>query len=43
VPCVQIGKTGGDAVAIAGERPVSIEALRSAFEAWFPNYMAGRG
>lgn len=43
VPCVQIGKTGGDAIAIAGERPVSIEALRSAFEAWFPNYMAGRG
>jgi phosphoribosylformylglycinamidine synthase len=43
VPCVQIGKTGGDAVAIVGERPVSIKTLRAAFEAWFPNYMAGRG
>ena len=42
VPCVQIGKTGGDAIAIAGERPVKVEALRSGFESWLPDYMAGK-
>jgi len=42
VPCMQIGKTGGDAIAIAGEEPVTIETLRTAFESWLPDYMAGR-
>jgi len=42
VPCVQIGKTGGDAVTIAGEQPVKIEKLRHAFERWLPDYMAGK-
>ncbi|MGB3044838.1 MAG: phosphoribosylformylglycinamidine synthase subunit PurL [Xanthobacteraceae bacterium] len=42
VPCVQIGKTGGDTIAIAGEQPVKIETLRHAFEGWLPDYMAGK-
>jgi phosphoribosylformylglycinamidine synthase subunit PurL len=42
VPCVRIGTTGGEAVAIAGETPVSIAALRSGFEGWFPAYMNGK-
>jgi len=42
VPCMQIGKTGGGAIAIAGEEPVTIETLRTAFESWLPDYMAGR-
>jgi phosphoribosylformylglycinamidine synthase len=41
VPVQRIGVTGGDAVAIAGERPVSIAALSERFEGWLPNYMAG--
>jgi len=43
VPCVRIGTTGGDAVAIAAETPVSIAALKSGFEGWFPAYMNGKG
>jgi phosphoribosylformylglycinamidine (FGAM) synthase-like enzyme len=42
VPCVRIGTTGGDAVAIAGEAPVTIEALRTSFERWLPEYMGGK-
>src|SRR6202046_5508488 len=37
VPCVRIGTTGGDAIAIAGQGPVSVKrALATAFESWFP-------
>jgi len=42
VPCVRIGTTGSDAVAIAGETPVLIASLRSGFEGWFPAYMNGK-
>jgi phosphoribosylformylglycinamidine synthase subunit PurL len=42
VPCVRIGTTGGDAIAIAGEAPVTIEALRTSFERWLPEYMGGK-
>lgn len=41
VPCVEIGKTGGDAIAIEGEAPVAISKLKEGFENWLPNYMAG--
>jgi phosphoribosylformylglycinamidine synthase len=41
VPCVRIGTTGGDAVAVAGETPVTIAALKAGFEGWFPAYMSG--
>ncbi len=42
VPVAQIGRTGGDAIAIAGEPPVKIARLRAAFESWLPDYMAGK-
>jgi phosphoribosylformylglycinamidine synthase len=41
VPCARIGTTGGDAINIAGQGPVSVKALASAFESWFPAYMGG--
>lgn len=42
VPCVRIGTTGGDAIAIAGEAPVTIESLRKSHERWLPDYMGGK-
>jgi len=42
VPCVQIGITGGQEIAIAGERAVHIKALQHGFESWLPDYMAGK-
>ena len=42
VPCVRIGTTGGDAIAIAGEAPVTIDSLRKSFERWLPEYMSGK-
>ena len=42
VPCVRIGTTGGDAIAIAGEPPVPVESLKAGFEDWFPAYMSGK-
>jgi phosphoribosylformylglycinamidine synthase len=41
VPCVRIGTSGGDAIAVAGEPPVSITSLATAFERWLPAYMSG--
>src|SRR5579872_6749458 len=38
-----IGATGGRALAVADQRPLSVEALRQRFEAWLPAYMAGTG
>ncbi|MCS3729959.1 phosphoribosylformylglycinamidine synthase subunit PurL [Bradyrhizobium betae] len=42
VPCVRIGTTGGDAIAITGEAPVTIDALRTSHERWLPEYMGGK-
>src|SRR5690242_15149503 len=42
VPCVRIGTTGGDAIAIAGEAPVTIDSLRTSHERWMPEYMGGK-
>ena len=39
VPCVRIGTTGGDAIAVAGETPVAVTSLNTAFESWLPAYM----
>lgn len=36
-----IGKTGGDAVKLGDAKAVSIAQLRSAHEAWFPEFMQG--
>ncbi len=42
IPCVRIGTTGGDAIAISGEKAVSVAALKAGFEGWLPAYMAGK-
>src|SRR5262245_57036497 len=41
VPAREIGTTGGDALAIAGERATPIAKLRERFEGWLPAFMAG--
>jgi phosphoribosylformylglycinamidine synthase len=43
VSCVQIGMTGGQEIAVAGERAVHVKALQHGFETWLPAYMAGKG
>ena len=41
VPAREIGTTGGDALAVAGERAIPIAKLRERFEGWLPAFMAG--
>jgi phosphoribosylformylglycinamidine synthase subunit PurL len=41
VPVTRLGTTGGDALALVGEQPVPVAALREKFESWLPAYMAG--
>jgi phosphoribosylformylglycinamidine synthase II len=41
VPVRQLGMTGGDALTVAGERPILVAKLRESFERWLPAYMAG--
>jgi phosphoribosylformylglycinamidine synthase len=37
----RLGTTGGDTIALPGERPVLVKALTERFEGWLPTYMAG--
>jgi phosphoribosylformylglycinamidine (FGAM) synthase-like enzyme len=41
VPVHRIGVTGGQAIAIPGERAIAIKTLVDRFENWLPAYMAG--
>jgi phosphoribosylformylglycinamidine synthase II len=41
VLAASIGVTGGEALAMPGERPLPLKALTQAFEGWLPRYMAG--
>jgi len=41
VPVYRIGATGGDALAVPGERDIAIKTLVERFEGWFPAYMSG--
>jgi phosphoribosylformylglycinamidine synthase len=41
VPVRRLGTTGGDALTLAGERPILVAKLGESFEGWFPAYMAG--
>jgi phosphoribosylformylglycinamidine synthase len=36
----EVGRTGGDALILRGERPISLMELRAAHESWLPGYMA---
>jgi phosphoribosylformylglycinamidine synthase len=40
-PVRELGATGGDALTVAGERPILVAKLRESFEGWLPAYMAG--
>lgn len=41
IPAAIIGTTGGDALTLGDEAPISVEKLRRAHEGWLPGYMAG--
>jgi len=41
VPAMHIGKTGGAALQFVGDAPISLEAMRAAWENALPDYMAG--
>jgi phosphoribosylformylglycinamidine synthase II len=41
VPVLRVGVTGGDALTLAGERPIAVATLKDRFESWLPDYMAG--
>ena len=41
VPVRRLGSTGGDALTLAGERPILVAQLRESFEGWLPAYMVG--
>jgi phosphoribosylformylglycinamidine (FGAM) synthase-like enzyme len=41
VPVHRIGATGGETIAIPGERVIAIKALADRFEGWLPAYMSG--
>ena len=43
VAAARIGATGGDALALPGEAPITVAALRQAHETWLPHYMDGPG
>ena len=40
VPHSAIGTTGGDALILPGEKPISVTELRNKHEGWLPKYMA---
>ena len=41
VPVHRIGITGGEALALSGERPILIKALAERFEGWLPGLYGG--
>jgi phosphoribosylformylglycinamidine synthase len=41
VPIRRLGRTGGNALSLAGERPIPLAPLVERFEGWLPDYMAG--
>src|SRR5262249_3280576 len=41
VPVHRVGTTGGNALAIPGERAVNVNTLAERFEGWLPGYMSG--
>jgi phosphoribosylformylglycinamidine synthase len=41
VPVHELGTTGGNALTVAGERPILVAKLRESFEAWLPAFVAG--
>lgn len=42
VPARPIGRTGGEALQLGSERPISLQDLSRAHEDWLPSYMRGK-
>lgn len=42
VPACVIGTTGATALALPGETPLAIAALKTAHDTWLPDYMSGK-
>ena len=42
VPALRIGQTGGDALIIKGEEPLSITLMKQVNEGWLPQYMSAK-
>lgn len=40
LPARVIARSGGDALVLKGENPLTLADLRAAHEAWLPDYMA---
>ena len=40
VPAAAVGRTGGGALTVSGDHPISLGELRAAHEGWLPAYMA---
>jgi phosphoribosylformylglycinamidine synthase len=38
----RLGTTGGDSVLLPKQRPLPVARLKQQFEAWLPDYMAGK-
>ena len=41
LPARPVGKATGDALKLAGEAPLSLQALRTAHDRWLPRFMDG--
>jgi len=41
IPVAELGKTGGDAIALDDGSSIRVAALKDGFERWFPDYMSG--
>jgi len=41
VPAAAIGRSGGAALTVRGQPPISLNEIRDAYEGWLPRYMAG--
>jgi phosphoribosylformylglycinamidine synthase len=41
IPVLRVGVTGGEALMLPGERPLTVAVLKDRFESWLPDYMAG--
>jgi hypothetical protein len=37
----ELGKTGGDTITLDEKERVTVAALKTGFEGWFPQFMAG--
>lgn len=42
IPAVTLGVTGGDSLILPGRQAISVKQLKTAHEAWLPNYMTGK-